>query len=421
MAEKIYDWVNGAELQKHTRCKLDILREYFYQYLRVKCSPLVRHFRIAIVDGFAGGGIYKDGTFGSPLIFLQELEKFSKENNIWRRDQGLPELSIECMFIVNEINSDANKSLDNQLEIWEQDNDIPKEHFNVKIQKLQKPFLEAYPQIKQILWNRRFQNVLFNIDPCGYTDFNFTTLQDIMNSFKSAEVFYTFMIGALLQYTSWQNLIKTEQKIEKLGVPVDAFLKDSTLWKKSEWLATAEIIIHKELSSTAAFVSPFAINQAGSVGYNYWLLHFANNYRAREVYNDVLHGNARGAAHFGKSGLRMLEYTPEEASLFDFSEMARNDSIQKLHSDIPKFISEFGDAISVDNFRSAIYNGTPAHSDNINSVLIKNSDIEVLTDKGVPRRSAKTIMNADIIRLNKQKSFYSYFSSSDNDNKNKTD
>ncbi len=419
MAEKIYDWANGAELPNHTRCKLDILREYFAQYLRVKCSPMVRHFRIAIVDGFAGGGIYKDGTVGSPLIFLEELKLFFIENTI-KRDKILPKLSIECLFIVNEDDPEANESLYKQLQLWEQDNDIPKEHFNVKIQKLQKPFLDVYPEIRQTLWNRKFQNVLFNIDPCGYTDFNLTTLQDIMKSFKNVEVFYTCMIGALLQYTTKQkgdgraSRDSIEENIKKLlDVPLENFLEDKSLWKKPHWLGAAERIVHKKLSNTADFVSPFAINQEGNVGYNYWLLHFANNYRAREVYNDVLHGNARGAAHFGKSGLKMLEYTPEEKNvgLFNFSKDStemRTKSKEELRFDIPEFMSKFRDGMSVGDFRNAIYNDTPAHSDDINSVLIENPDIALLTHNKHPRRSENSIMNTDFIMPNKQKSFHIY-------------
>ncbi len=412
MAEKIYDWANGAELPNHTQCKLDILKKYFSQYLPVKCSPMVRRFKIAIVDGFAGGGIYKDNISGSPLIFLRELQKFSKKNNLWRRDKGLPELSIECLFIVNEIDPKANEVLYKQLKEWETGNDVPKEQLNVEIQKLQKPFLEVYPKIKQVLLDRRFQNVLFNIDPCGYKQFNRNTLYDIMNSFKNVEVFYTFMIRALLQYASLKqdriHLIKNS--IKELGFTSEAFFKDKDLRSKPEWLGSAERIIHAEFNNTADFVSPFAINQEGNTGYNYWLLHFARNYRAREVYNDVLYTSARSQAHFGKSGLKMLEYTPGEksADLFEFSDEMRKDSKKKLRFDIPEFVSKFSDGISVGDFRSAIYNDTPAHSDDINSVLIENPDIAVLTDNKHPRRSENSIMNTDFIMPNKQKSFHIY-------------
>ena len=415
MAEKEYPRAND-ELKNHTQCKLDILREYFAQYLWVKSFHKSPRFRIAIVDGFAGSGIYKNGI-GSPLIFLQELEKFSRENNIWRGVQKLPELSIECLFIVNDIDPEANESLHNQLKIWEQNNDIPKERLNVEIQKLQKPFLDAYKEIKPYILARGFKNVLFNIDPCGYTQVNLTTLYDIMNSFKNVEIFYTFMIGALFQYASWENRDATEKSIKKiLGVPIENFLKDETLWRKSEWLGEAEKIIHAQFSKIANFVSPFAINQQGGVGYNYWLLHFSNHYRAREVYNNVLHENSSGAAHVGSPGFNMLECTPDEKRFFDFSEIARNDSRQELDYDIPKLISEFEREISVDEFRNAIYNDTPAHADDINNALIENHDTEVITDKGVPRRSAKTIKKNDIIRLKKQPGFY-FFTPPNNKNK----
>ncbi len=411
MANVKYDWANGAELKKHTQCKLDILKDYFAQYLRVKCSPMVRHFRIAIVDGFAGGGIYQDDIFGSPLIFLQELKDFLQEDNAKRSIQGLPELSIECLFIVNETDPEANEKLYAQLKKFKADSDTLKEKLNLKILKLQKPFIEAYPKIKEILLNKRFQNVLFNIDPCGYSQVNFATLRDIMNSFKNVEIFYTFMIGALLQFASLKqdriHLIKNN--IKKLGFTSEDFFNNKTSWKKSEWLGAAERMIHAEFSNIANFVSPFAINQECSIGYNYWLLHFANNYRAREVYNNVLHNNAKGSAHFGRSGLKMLEYTSEERGKeFNFSGNMREESKKVLDYDIPKFISEFGDGMSVGDFRSAIYNDTPAHSTDINSVLIENPDIEVLTDKERERRSKNSILITDFIRLKKQASFHIY-------------
>ena len=74
--------------------------------------------------------------------------------------------------------------------------------------------------------------MLFNLDPCGYTDFNLTTLQDIMKSFKKVEIFYTCMIGALLQYTRKQkgdgrdSRDDIEKNIKKLlDVPLENFLE----------------------------------------------------------------------------------------------------------------------------------------------------------------------------------------------------
>ena len=72
MVEKHYDWANGATLDDHTSRKHKILREYFYLYLTIRCQiPKQSRFRLAVIDGFAGGGRYSCGTAGSPIIFLR--------------------------------------------------------------------------------------------------------------------------------------------------------------------------------------------------------------------------------------------------------------------------------------------------------------------------------------------------------------
>jgi three-Cys-motif partner protein len=74
MVEKSYAWLDGAVLEEHTKRKHKILREYIARYLRVRCAfPQQSRFRLAIVDGFAGGGRYAGGASGSPLIFIEEL------------------------------------------------------------------------------------------------------------------------------------------------------------------------------------------------------------------------------------------------------------------------------------------------------------------------------------------------------------
>ena len=79
MVEKRYSWENGVKLEEHTRRKHKILRQYLARYLTVRCAlPQQTKFRLAIVEGFAGGGRYDCGSPGSPLIFLEEL-RFATE------------------------------------------------------------------------------------------------------------------------------------------------------------------------------------------------------------------------------------------------------------------------------------------------------------------------------------------------------
>jgi hypothetical protein len=79
--------------------------------------------------------------------------------------------------------------------------------------------------------------------------------------------------------------------------PLDA------LMSQKDWLGTAEKIVFDAIRLCAPYGRPFSINNPG--GWRYWLIHFANAYRARQVYNNILHDNASLQAHFGRSGLNM--------------------------------------------------------------------------------------------------------------------
>lgn len=73
MVEKRYEWADGATLEEHSRRKHDILREYVFDYLTVRCKlPQRERFRLAIVDGFADGGRYRCGSL-QPGIEISQL------------------------------------------------------------------------------------------------------------------------------------------------------------------------------------------------------------------------------------------------------------------------------------------------------------------------------------------------------------
>jgi three-Cys-motif partner protein len=108
MVEKRYSWETGATLEEHSKRKHKIVREYFARYLVVRCQlPMQSKFRLAIVDGFAGGGRYKCGSPGSPIIFIEELRLATEELNIKRQSDGMAPLDIECFLILNDFEPEA--------------------------------------------------------------------------------------------------------------------------------------------------------------------------------------------------------------------------------------------------------------------------------------------------------------------------
>ena len=107
MAKKHYAWEN-AKLDEHSKRKHKILREYFHEYLITRCQlPYQERFRLAIIDAFAGAGKYSDGSYGSPLIFIDELKKTLIEINLSRTINGSKPIEIECLLVFNDIDREA--------------------------------------------------------------------------------------------------------------------------------------------------------------------------------------------------------------------------------------------------------------------------------------------------------------------------
>lgn len=410
MVEKRYEWAAGATLEDHSRRKHKILREYFFNYLTVRCQlPQQSRFRLAIIDGFAGGGRYSCGTAGSPIIFLEELKNAIEAVNIQRASQGLGTIEIECLVILNDADRDVVELLKRNVAPVQAaiDQTVPTLH--LRIEYLNDAFETAYPVIRQFLSQGRYRNVLFNLDQCGHSHVDRKTLVDIMRSYPSAEVFYTFAIEALVSFLRKSEPMLLAAQLANVGVGGDDLKALEGAMNKNSWLGAAERLVFETFRTCAPFVSPFSINNPE--GWRYWLIHFANFYRARQVYNNILHDNSSAQAHFGRSGLNMLSYDPDHdgGTLYLFDEPARQTAKAQLLEDIPRLISESGDVIAMGEFYENIYNITPAHTDDVHAAMMDNPDVEVITPGGGERRKAKTIMVGDVLRLKAQKSFFPMF------------
>jgi three-Cys-motif partner protein len=378
--------------------------------LTVKCGlPKQSKFRLAIVDGFSGGGRYRCGTAGSPLIFIEELQRAADGLNIIRATQGASPLVIECLLILNDADKDATDLLRTHVEPYRAAIRENSPQLKLDVAYYNQEFEEVYPEIKALLRAAKIPSVLFNLDPCGHSHVTRSTIVDILGSFKSIEVFYTMMIDTLLAFLKKSDTTELNKQLRHVDLSTDQLGKLEDVASRKEWLGTGEKIVFDAYQRCASFVSPFSINNPN--GWRYWLLHFSTMYRARQVYNDVLHDNSTQQAHYGRSGLEMLSYDPrDESRLYLFEEEDRVQARDQLVNDIPRLIAQAGDAMTVLDFYATIYNGTPAHSDDIHRALIESPDIEVIMPTGGERRSSNTISVEDVIKLKPQKSFFDSFS-----------
>jgi three-Cys-motif partner protein len=310
MVQKVYDWVKGEILDGHTRRKHKVIGEYFADYLQVRCQlPRQSKFRLAVVDGFAGGGRYRCGAPGSPIIFIEQLRQAEEMLNISRAAQDMAPIEIECLLVFNDFTRDTIELLKTHVAPLEAKIREGSRRLHLRVEYMHESFESAYPAIKQLLDQGRYPSVLFNLDTSGHSHVEMATLIDIMRSYRSPEIFYTFIIDSLIAFLRKTDPGRLQAQLARFGLTGDGLREiEETLMSKQEWLGAAERIVFDSFQGCASFVSPFSINNPE--GWRYWLIHFANSPRARQVYNNILHRNSSVQAHFGRSGLDMLAYDP---------------------------------------------------------------------------------------------------------------
>ena len=412
MAKKHYPWTEGAELGEHSKRKHEVLATYFHRYLLTRCQH--RHqtrFKLTIVDGFAGGGVYKKGEPGSPLVFIDGLCRASDEVNEVRRKEEREELRIQCRLVLNDIDPDTIALLRDEVD--KRFAQVRQTHptLDLEIEYHTLAFERFYWLHRTDLFGSGYANLLFNLDQYGYAHVKRSTLVDIMNAdARSVEVFFTFAIQTLIAFLEKKRPGTLAPYLDPLDVHAEKLDELEDVFGTKRWLGTAERLVFESYKSVAPYVSPFSIHNPA--GWRYWFIHLAKNYRARQVYNDVLHASSTVQAHYGRVGLRMLSYDPrrdDDASLYLFEPNARDTAVDELHDDIPKLIAEVGDAISVTDFYATIYNATPAHAADIHRAIMENPDLEVRTERGGLRRSAGSIATTDVLHLKRQSSFFPTF------------
>ncbi len=86
------------ELESHSKAKLTVLRSYLRAYFRrLNVNPQRDTFRLDLIDGFAGGGLFRDGTqtvSGTPFIMLEEAADAHTVLN----ERRMKPLEVDCQF-----------------------------------------------------------------------------------------------------------------------------------------------------------------------------------------------------------------------------------------------------------------------------------------------------------------------------------
>lgn len=409
-----YPWEIGLPpppLDEHSAVKHDITSEYIRRYIFTVLGFIgPTELKLTIVDGFSGGGRYRDefkGLIvpGSPFIILDAIKEAEAHlNNIFNQPK---KIDAEYHFV--ESNRDYFNYLVNEINISEYSHLVQSKLFLHQNQF----HLIAQTIINRIIKRNRAQRSIFILDQFGYKDVPFNLIQNIIQNINKSEVILTFSFKSLQSFLSDNLSSQTALKNIGLYQYIDwnrlEELKNNGLWQHAvqEQLSYAIKKASGAKHMTLFFFEP-------KKGWAYWLVHLSKEYKARSVMMDIHWNNANtdNSSKFNHAlgdGLFALGYKAQKIAkqaAFDFPDLMQFDEhgehrcIDALTNDLPQFIFEHGPILFKD-LLNTISDLTAATESSIRKALqpaMDCSKVEVKIDNtGNLRRRAKNIKYTDTL------------------------
>lgn len=395
-------WLAPQPLGEHTKLKHEIIQSYFGKYLGARIfGPRDRPFCLAIIDGFCGGANYDSGPASGSLAALAGLNTGIKNLNINRMLDGLDPIEVSVDLFLNDSSAMAvehHSSLVRELHSLDS-------FLKLEITTTNDEFRNIWPKLAKAIGGHRFDGVIVLSDPFGWTQITVEELRMILGSHSHMEIIHTLMFQVVRNYISQIHVEQRNKLLKPFGFD-EVTLRDFEVERSSnEFRGMLERAIFNAHRYVGEFHTPF-LNK-NPTGRDYALLHFARHYRAREVFNDVLHDHSNAMIHVGRGGLKMLSIERREDLVpYFFSDVDRQKERELLTEDLSRVVSENSGAISVNEFYREVYNNTPASSSEIRAAMINSPDLEVITEQNRARRSASQISAKDVLRLKSQRSLF---------------
>lgn len=425
MPRNRYRW-NDEELPviaPHSRRKHRILRNYISKYVvQYATTPTVSHLKLAVVDGFCGGGRYRsecDSSIveGSPLQLIRGIHEGVESANKKRSERGIQsEFTCAPYFYFIDNDPDAIRALTGYLSDTT-GNSIPRNYPTETICAELNNQVDAL--IAKSLSISKKGRSIWLLDQYGYSQVQFPRIHQILTDLPESEVIFTYAIDMQSTYLDETNLRAFAQRTQlaATNAQVDDFL---TSILRHQDPAKRRLEIERRIFEVyrhlgAAYITPFAVH-TGASHKSYWLIHLCNHVRAHEVMKSIHWDHANDFAHFGSAGLDMLGYRATsdqevtgqlslESTEFSFDEHAKSRSLRALLEQLPRVIASLpSEGVRVRDLIAQCANETPASSsifvEAINR-LRDEGDIEIRGPKGEWRRSASASAN-DVVRLSRQ-------------------
>lgn len=397
-------WVPGhspPSIEEHSLAKLSVLRNYVSDYIDRLCQGSPRDvFKLDLVDGFSGGGLFLDGSekvSGTPLIMLEEAERA-----FWRlNERRTKPLRFDLKFHFVDVESDHARYLSGVLE--EREFNIPGHDVSV----YNSPFKDVVGEIISDIRGRqpRSGRALFLLDQKGFSQVEFGLIRRIFEEMAHAEVILTFAAETLVNFMVERPELSAAVRPIELR---DADIRDLVDLRDGAGgraLAQRALRDHLRTRTGATYDTPFFIRPRKSRR-ALWFVHLSRHPVARDVMVQCHWNNFNTFEHYGSGDLDMMGWDPLKSGLlplFGFSQYDADELHQQLVDSIPRKLSSFGLSlpVAVKDFRDAVANHTAARFSDLDralSTLASSGDYDIRTSEGKLRQRELTRLNpSDVI------------------------
>ena len=399
-------WVPGnppPSIEEHSLAKLAVLRSYVSDYIDRLCDGSRRDvFKLDLVDGFSGGGLFLDGGGdipGTPLIMLEEAEVAYVRLN----ERRVKPLNFDLKFHFVDIAPDHTRYLSRILS--EREFQIPKH----EVQIYDGAFEDVVGGIISDIKRRqpRAGRALFLLDQKGFSQVEFGLVRRIFNELAHAEVILTFAVETLLNYMVERPELYVAVRPIELSETDVRDLVDLKQGAGGRALAQRTLRDHVRRRTGATYDTPFFIRPRQSRR-ALWFVHLSRHPVARDVMVQCHWKNFNTFEHYGSGGLDMMGWDPLKSGLlplFGFSQFDADLLHQQLLDTIPEELSlfDFSSPLSVGDFRTAVANRTAARFSDLDkalSSLASVGELDILTKNGKLRQKGLVRLDSsDFISL----------------------
>ena len=417
MSGKGYAWRLGEALPPlgdHSVAKHDIFEQYLGIYIERLTRTLSQTMlNLTIVDGFCGGGLYRNGAGeaeGSPLRLLRAVDRADATLKA-ARTKGF---QVRADFVFVDENADHIAHLRDLL--------IKRGHgarIGQNIFLICSTFEEACPGIVERIQRKgTAHRSLFFLDQYGWSDVRLATIRGLLSSLRNPEILLTFAVDALINFLSvktpeTQALLAIELAREDVRALMD--MRQGEGWR---FLIQNGLYRHVQDRTGAKFYTPFFIHSTESHR-SYWLLHLSNHRQARDEMGKLHWRLNNHFQHHGGAGFHALGFDPSQdlrqgllTFMFDDDAMKRSEAavLEQLPRMIHAANRNGGGGLGVEDFFAGHCNDTPVTSDILTKQLLflrQEGELSIVADDGTKKPRAKTIAWGDRLVLPRERSLFS--------------